>query len=316
MNFTQLGKTGIQVSPITFGGNIFGWTVDEQTSFKLLDHFISKEFNLIDTADIYSAWKPGNSGGESETIIGNWFKKRNNRNKVILATKVEMIELGGRQSLKKTYILKSVDQSLQRLKTDYIDLYQSHIDDADTPMEETLDTYAQLIKAGKIRSIGASNFTKERLEESFIISEKYNLPKYQTIQPLYNLYDRKDFEENLEEFTLKNKIGVINYYSLASGFLSGKYRSAEDLAKSARGGRVEDYLNERGFQILKGLDQVSKKYNCSIATVAIAWLLKRKSVTAPIVSATSIEQLDQVLSATKLNLDEDSIQILNNMSRY
>ncbi|WP_158796720.1 aldo/keto reductase [Pedobacter sp. L105] len=314
MEKRKLGNTDLLVAPVTFGGNVFGWTLDEKKSFEILDAFTAADFNFIDTADVYSRWKPGNQGGESETIIGNWTKSRKNRTKIILATKVGADMGDGKKGLSKKYILEAVDASLKRLQTDYIDLYQSHFDDPETPIEETLEAYDQLIKAGKIRWIGASNFTAERLKESLDISQRLSLPKYQSFQPEYNLYKREGFEKELEHFCLDNHIGVINYYGLASGFLTGKYRSEADLGKSPRGGGVKDFMNDRGFKILKALDEVSEQYNSSPASVALAWLIARPSVTAPIASVTSTGQLEDLTKAATLKLNVEDISILDEAS--
>ncbi|RZJ66698.1 MAG: aldo/keto reductase, partial [Flavobacterium sp.] len=261
MEKRQLGNTDLHVYPITFGGNVFGWTIDEKQSFELLDAFTGAGFNFIDTADVYSRWADGNKGGESETIIGNWMKKKKNRNDIVLATKVGSDMGDGKKGLSKKYILKAVDDSLKRLQTDYIDLYQTHFDDEGTPITETLEAYAQLIKEGKVRHIGASNLTPERLRESLQVAADNALPLYETFQPHYNLYEREKFENGLEPLCLGNSLGVLNYYSLASGFLTGKYRSKDDLDKSQRGAGVAKYLDDRGFKILAALDEVSKQLN-------------------------------------------------------
>jgi aryl-alcohol dehydrogenase-like predicted oxidoreductase len=316
MKKRRLGKSDLLVAPLAFGGNVFGWTIDEQTSFELLDAFVGAGFNLIDTADVYSAWAPGNTGGESETIIGRWLKRRGSREDVIIATKVGM-EMRGEKGLAKSYILRSAEESLRRLGTDYIDLYQSHQDDPLTPIEETLEAYAELIRQGKVRTIGTSNYNAQRLSESLRLSEQNGLPRYESLQPLYNLYDRAVFEAELEPLCLEQSVGVIGYYSLASGFLSGKYRSESDLGKSARGGGVgKKYLNERGFRILDALDKVSERLGSTPARVALAWLIARPSVTAPIASATSLEQLNDLIEATKLELDEASLRSLNQASSW
>ncbi|MBB6274850.1 aryl-alcohol dehydrogenase-like predicted oxidoreductase [Pedobacter cryoconitis] len=317
MEKRKLGNTDLLVSPVTFGGNVFGWTLDEKKSFEVLDGFVAAGFNFIDTADVYSRWVPENKGGESETIIGNWMKARNNRNQIILATKVgSNMALDGKKCLSKKYILEEVDASLVRLKTDYIDLYQSHYDDPETPVQETLEAYDQLIRAGKVRWIGASNFSPERFKESLETSERLSLPKYQTFQPEYNLYQREGFEKEMEHICLDNHIGVINYYSLASGFLTGKYRSEADLGKSQRGSAVKNYLNPRGFKILKALDEVSEQYNASVASVAIAWLIARPSVTSPIASVTSLNQLKDLIRAASLKLGIEDISILDEASAW
>jgi len=310
----KLGKSGLEVAPFALGGNVFGWTADEPTSFKILDAFVAHGFNLIDTANNYSRWVPGNRGGESETIIGKWFKQRGARDKVVIATKVGM-EMGpDEKGLSKAYILREVEASLKRLQTDYIDLYQSHTDDAATPQEETLETYAQLAKQGKVRVIGASNFTAERLAQSLEVSKAHAYPRYESLQPHYNLYERSEYESKLEPLCREKGIGVITYFSLARGFLTGKYRTEADLSKSPRGGGVKSNLNERGMRILAALDKVSKQYRSTPARVALAWLIARPSVTAPIASATSVEQLDDLAGAATLELDAASIGLLNQAS--
>jgi aryl-alcohol dehydrogenase-like predicted oxidoreductase len=316
MKKRPLGNSGIEVAPLAFGGNVFGWTIDEKQSFMLLDAFLAAGFNLIDTADVYSRWVPGNKGGESETIIGNWMRRRGNRDKVIVATKVGHDIGQGKKDLSEKHILQAVEKSLQRLQTDYIDLYQSHYDDPPTPVAETLEAYAKLVKEGKVRLIGASNFTPERLLRSLEASKQHGYPSYQTLQPLYNLYDREIFEKELEPICVEHGIGVISYYSLASGFLTGKYRSEEDLSKSARGAGNKKYLNEKGFRILSALDKVAEKFKSTPASISIAWLLAGHSVTAPIASATSIEQLGSLINATQINLDADSMILLNNASDW
>jgi aryl-alcohol dehydrogenase-like predicted oxidoreductase len=310
----KLGNSGLEVEPLMFGGNIFGWTVDEATSFQLLDGFIEAGFDFIDTADIYSAWVPGHKGGESETILGNWMKARGNRDKVIIATKVGMQLAEDKKGLSKAYILRAVEDSLTRLQTDYIDLYQSHRDDAETPLEETLEVYAELVKQGKVRVIGASNYNGERLAQALEVSAAHGYPRYESLQPHYNLYDRADYETDLEPLVLEKQIGVIPYFSLASGFLTGKYRSEADLSKSARGQGNKKYLNERGFSILAALDQVAEAHHATPAQVAIAWLIARPSITAPIASATSLTQLHDLVAATKLNLDASAIDVLDQAS--
>ena len=310
----KLGASGLAVGPLALGGNVFGWTADEFSSFQILDAFAASGLNLIDTADVYSKWAPGHQGGESETIIGKWLKRSGSRGKVIIATKAGM-EMGpNRKGLAKSYILRAAEDSLQRLQTDYIDLYQAHTDDPGTPLEETLEAFAQLIKQGKVRAIGASNYSAARLSEALRIAEQHGLPSYQSLQPLYNLCDRSDYETNLEPVCRKHGFGVITYFSLASGFLTGKYRSEADLSKSARGQAVKKYLNERGFRILLALDQVAEQYHSTPARVSLAWLMARPSVTAPIASATSLEQLTDLVEATKLALDPSAVEILNQAS--
>jgi len=310
-----LGKTDLNIAPIVFGGNVFGWTIDEQKSFEILDHFIETGFNFIDTADVYSRWVPGNKGGESETIIGNWLKKHNKRHDVILATKVGS-DMGQGKSLKKDYIINEVEHSLSRLQTDYIDLYFSHFDDETTPVEETLSAYETLIRAGKVRWVGASNFSADRLKESLLSSAANDLPKYQVYQPGYNLFDREEFERDHEKICLEHDLGVVTYYSLASGFLTGKYRSEDDLNKSQRGGGVKKYLNERGFKILKALDEVADKHHVEQASVALAWLIYHPSITAPIASITDLSQLKSFTEAANLKLTPEDISLLDKASIY
>jgi aryl-alcohol dehydrogenase-like predicted oxidoreductase len=296
------------------GGNVFGWTIDQPTSFQILDAFVDAGLNFIDTADIYSTWVPGHAGGESETIIGNWLKRSGKRSKIVLATKVGMQMGSGKKGLKKDYILEEVEDSLRRLQTDHIDLYQSHEDDPSTPLEETLGAYAQLIKEGKVRAIGASNYSAERLAESLRVSRQHGLPSYQCLQPKYNLVERAGYESELEPLILKEGIGVVPYYALASGFLTGKYRSEGDLGKSARGAGVKKYLDARGFRILAALDQVAAAHRSTPGKVALAWLMARPGITAPIASATSLAQLQDLLDSTNLDLDPASIEVLNQAS--
>jgi aryl-alcohol dehydrogenase-like predicted oxidoreductase len=314
MNKRKLGNSGLEIAPLVFGGNVFGWTVDEAASFKLLDAFVAAGFNAIDTADVYSKWVPGHTGGESETILGKWLKRGGNRNKVIIATKVGMEMAPDKKGLSKAYILRSAEDSLRRLQTDRIDLYQSHADDPDTAIDETLDAYAELIIKGKVRAIGASNYKADRLAAALEITKKARLPRYESLQPNYNLYDRADFEAELEPLCLKEGIGVINYFPLASGFLSGKYRKERDVEQRPRARLLKKYVNERGFTILNALDEVAKKYNATPARVSLAWLLARPSITAPIVSATSIEQLNDLIASVELKLDRASIELLNQAS--
>jgi aryl-alcohol dehydrogenase-like predicted oxidoreductase len=314
MKNRKLGNTGFEVSPLAFGGNVFGWTVDEATAFTLLDAFVASGFNLIDTADSYSRWVPGNSGGESETIIGKWLKRSGKRKKVLIATKVGS-EMGPKKKgLSKSYILSATEASLKRLQTNYIDLYQSHYDDPDTPLEETLEAYAQLIRQGKVRAIGASNYSAERLSAALELSEQKDYPSYRCLQTLYNLYDRDEYEKALRSLCLEKELGVLTYFSLASGFLTGKYRSKKDLSKSARSEMVRKYMNARGLRILKALDQVAKQNDAALATVALAWLIARPGIAAPIASATNLQQLKDLIKATKLRLDPSSIELLNQAS--
>ena len=315
MEKRQLGQSSLHVYPITFGGNVFGWTADEKTSFSLLDGFVGAGFNFIDTADVYSRWHPGNTGGESEVIIGNWLKARGGREKIVLATKLGIEMAPGKKGLSRKYMMQAVEDSLRRLQTDYIDLYQSHRDDPETPIEETLSAYADLIKQGKVREIGASNFSAERMAESLKISIEKGLPRYQSLQPQYSLVERTEFEGPLEELCLREKIGVIGYYSLASGFLTGKYRSKADMEGRLRGARVEKYLNDYGFGVVAALDDVAKRYNVKPGQVAIAWLIARPSVTAPIASATNLEQLKELMGAAEVTLDAAAIQQIDAASK-
>lgn len=316
MEKRQLGESDLYVYPITFGGNVFGWTIDEKQSFEILDAFTGAGFNFIDTADVYSRWGEGNMGGESETIIGNWLQKRGRRDDVIIATKVGSDMGDGKKGLKKAYILQAVEDSLSRLKTDYIDLYQTHFDDVETPVDETLEAYAQLVKDGKVRYIGTSNMTPERLMQSLQVSAQKGFPVYQSVQPHYNLYDRAGYESTLEPLCLGNKLGVIPYWSLASGFLTGKYRSATDFGKSPRGGGMEKYLDERGHKILAALDAVASELNTTQAAVALAWLIHRPGITAPIVSATSLNQLDSIIQAPQLDITAPLLASLTAESAY
>jgi len=314
MELRPLGRSGIDVPKLCVGSNVFGWTADETASFRILDAFAEAGLTFIDTADVYSSWVPGNSGGESEAIIGRWMKERGNRGGIILATKVGS-EMGpGRKGLSRGYIRSAVEDSLRRLQTDVIDLYQSHRDDPETPQEETLGAYGDLIREGKVRAIGASNFTRERLESSLAISARHGLPRYESLQPLYNLHDRSDYETGLEAYCRREEVGVIPYYGLASGFLTGKYRSEADFGKSQRGGRMDKYLDARGRRILEALDHVSERYGANPARVALAWLMARPGLTAPIASATSVEQVRDLVASTELDLDEDAVSTLDRAS--
>jgi len=314
MKKRSLGNSGLEVAPLAFGGNVFGWTADAQTSFRLLDAFVAAGFNLIDTADVYSKFAPGNHGGESETIIGRWLKQGNRRDKVIIATKVGLEMEPDAKGLSKAYILRAAENSLRRLQTDYIDLYQSHRDDPGTSLDETLQAYAQLMEQGKVRAVGASNYSAERLSYAMTLSRRHELPRYECLQTEYNLYDRAEYEKTLEPVCIENGLGVLSYFSLASGFLTGKYKSETDVADKARGDFVKKYLNERGLKIIDTLKQVAKRLHAAPAQVALAWLLARPTVTAPIASATSLEQLKELIGATRLKLDEASIGLLNRAS--
>lgn len=314
MKTRKLGKTGMEISPLVLGGNVFGWTVDQPKSFQLLDEFVGAGFNAIDTADTYSRWAPGHKGGESELIIGEWMKRSGNRKRVIVATKVGMDMGPAGKGLSKAHILRSAENSLHRLQTDYIDLYQSHTDDPETPLEETLAAYAQLINQGKVRAIGASNHKAERLAEALKTSRECGLPEYQTLQPNYSLVERAEYENNLRPLCEKEGLGVISYFPLAAGFLTGKYRSEKDAEGKARGRNVTKYLNERGFKILAALDQVAKKYNATPARVSLAWVMSRPSITAPIASATNLDQLKDLIASVELALDAESVGLLNQAS--
>jgi aryl-alcohol dehydrogenase-like predicted oxidoreductase len=316
MRMRPLGQSGISIAPMMLGGNVFGWTADEAMSHRILDAFVDAGLNAIDTADMYSRWVPGHKGGESETIIGTWFAKSGKRDKVVLATKVGMDMGPGGSGLSAAHIVKSVEGSLKRLKTDRIDLYQSHKDDPATPHEETLRAYEGLIAAGKVRAIGASNYTGARLGEALSVSAGKKLPRYESLQPHYNLYDRADYEKDLEPLVLKEKIAVIPYYGLAKGFLSGKYRSAADLGKSPRGAGISGYLDARGLGILKALDEIAAGHGANPAQVALAWLIARPSITAPIASATSPAQLGDLLAATRLALSAEEVRALDTASAY
>jgi aryl-alcohol dehydrogenase-like predicted oxidoreductase len=311
MERRTLGNSGLEIAPLIFGGNVFGWTVDEPSAFTLMDAFLASGFNCIDTADSYSTWVPGNRGGESETIIGKWMKLRGNRASVVIATKVGSEIDREKKGLSKSYILRAAEDSLRRLQTEYIDLYQTHRDDPDTPVEETLEAYALLVQQGKVRAIGASNLTAERLTASLEASDRKGYPRYQTMQPHYNLCERVGYEKDLERLCRAQKLAVIPYYPLASGFLTGKYRSENDLSKSTRGAGVRKYFNQRGFHIIAALDAVALRLRSTPAAVALAWLLARPGITAPIVSATSLRQWKELAAAPGIRLDSSSIELLN-----
>lgn len=308
----NIGTSNLQVAPLVFGANVFGWTADERTSFSILDAFVEHGLNFLDTADSYSHWANGNQGGESETVIGKWFKQSGKRDKIVLATKVGMWKQ--RPGLSAANIEAAVNDSLRRLQTDHIDVYFSHLDDDKTPFEETAGAYQKLIKAGKVRVIGASNFTGERLAAALKVSKDAGLPAYQVLQPEYNLYDRAAYETDLEPVAQANKLAVVTYFSLASGFLSGKYRSKADAAKGARSALVDKYFNERGLRIVDTLVDVAKRNGTTPATVALAWIIARPSVTAPIASATSVEQLESLAAATRLQLSSEDMKLLNEAS--
>lgn len=315
MQKRKIGRSDLKVAPLGLGGNVFGWSADEKASFAVLDAFVAKGFNLIDTADVYSAWKPGNKGGESETIIGKWMKARGNRSSIVLTTKVGS-EMGpGKKGLSRAYIASAVEASLKRLQSDYIDLYLSHWEDPAVDSEETLGIYAELVKAGKVRVIGNSNHSAATMRQALAISAKHKWPRFENLQTHYNLYDRSGYESELEGFCRENDIGVTSYFSLAKGFLSGKYRKPADFAKSAaRGDDMKNYLNDRGLRILSSLDTVAKARNATPAQVAIAWLIARPGLVAPIASATSVEQLQDLIKATEVALSSGDVDQLNQAS--
>jgi aryl-alcohol dehydrogenase-like predicted oxidoreductase len=317
METRKLGTTNLQVAPLMLGGNVFGWTIDAETSFRILDAFVDAGFNFIDTADVYSAWKPGNAGGgQSETILGQWFARSGKRDKVVLATKVGMDLGDGKKGLSRDYIIQAAEASLKRLQTDHIDLYQSHTDDQTVPLEETLSAYRALIEQGKVTIIGASNYKAGRLREAVELSKRESLPTYQTLQPEYNLYDRQDFEQNLQPVAQELCLGVVPYFSLASGFLTGKYKSKADTEGKNRGSRVTKYFDDRGMKILKALDELSAETGAAQATIALAWLLAQPTILAPIASATSTDQLQALLAAPNLTLTEAQLQTLTQASAY
>ncbi len=314
MQKRALGKSGLEIVPLVFGGNVFGWTADDATSFRLLDAFVDRGFDAIDTANVYSVWIPGHQGGESETILGKWFAQSGKRDKVVLATKVGFKMGDGSQGLKKGYIQRSVEDSLKRLQTEVIDLYQSHTDDAETPLEETLIAYDELIKSGKVRAIGASNYKGDRLAKAEEVAEQHSLSAYTTLQPEYNLYDREKYERDLAPIAERFGLGVIPYFSLASGFLTGKYQSLDDTKGAKRGSRVEKYFDDRGMRILKALKTVSEETGAQQASVALAWLLAQPTITAPIASATTVEQMDALFAAVDLKLSKEHVDALTQAS--
>jgi aryl-alcohol dehydrogenase-like predicted oxidoreductase len=316
MEMRTLGRSGLKVCPLMLGGNVFGWTADEKTSFRILDRFVDAGGNFIDTADVYSRWAEGHAGGESETVLGNWFKSSGKRDQVVLATKVGMDMGDGKQGLKAGYIRRAVEASLQRLQTDRIDLYQSHKDDTDTPLAETLDAYAQLIQEGKVRSIGASNYKADRLREALELAETHSLPRYESLQPHYNLMERGDYEQSLAPVVEEFGLGVVPYFALAAGFLTGKYHSKQDIAGKARGRMVEKYANEQGFAVVKALEEVAQEVGGNPAQVSLAWLMAQPTITAPIASATSLEQLEDLIRATELRLSDGALQKLNAATKH
>jgi len=317
MEKRKLGKSELLVSTLMFGGNVFGWTIDEKESFKILDSFVDAGFNFIDTADTYSRWVPGNKGGESETIIGNWMKKNGKRKEVLIATKLGGDVGKGKKDLSAQYVKEASEASLKRLQTDHIDLYQTHYDDLDTPVEETMTALNELIKEGKVRYIGASNLSAERIKASNEFARKNNLQPYISLQPLYNLYDRQKLEHEYLKLVTEEDLAVLPYYALASGFLSGKYRNENDLQKSARGeGIGKKYLNERGYTILSAMDKVAAEQKVPLSEVAIAWLLQKPFITSAIVSATNEKQLQELINATNLKLTNEQMKELDDASEY
>lgn len=315
MKMRRLGTSNIQVAPLALGGNVFGWTADKNTSFSILDAFVDFGFNLIDTANIYSTWVPGNKGGESESIIGEWIKISGKRDQILIATKVGM-EMVGFKGLKKDQIFQSVEASLLRLQTDRIDLYQAHKDDLETPLEETLTAFDQLIRQGKVRAIGASNYEAERLHQALSISESLGITSFVSLQPYYNLYDRERFEKKSQALCVEKHLGILPYFPLAQGFLTGKYRLSQDLNKSLRGKSIERYLDDRGMRILDALDIISKQHHVVPAAIALAWLLQRKGVCAPLASVTSVKQLTELTKAPHIKLSSEEIRKLDDASSY
>jgi aryl-alcohol dehydrogenase-like predicted oxidoreductase len=314
MEKRRLGRTDLRIAPLVLGGNVFGWTADKTRSFELLDRFVGAGFNAIDTADVYSAWAPGNKGGESETIIGEWMRSRGSRERVIVITKVGSPMGPGKKGLSPAYIEEACEASLKRLGVEAIDLYLSHWPDPDTPYEHTLSGYDKLLKKGKVRFVGASNLNAEQLGAALAVARRNNLPRYDVLQPEYNLYDRGGFDGPLRELCMAEEIGVITYFSLAKGFLSGKYRSEADLGQSPRGGGVKAYLNERGKRILSALDEVSRRLSAKPAEVALAWLMQRPGVTAPIASATNLDQIESLIKAASLSLPSTDVKALDEAS--
>jgi aryl-alcohol dehydrogenase-like predicted oxidoreductase len=313
----RLGRSELEVSNLCLGGNVFGWTVDEAMSFRLLDAWVDAGMNFVDTADVYSRWVHGHAGGESETILGKWFRQSGKRNRVVLATKVGMAmgDTDADKGLSKARIRSAVEASLRRLRTDVIDLYQAHTDDANTPLEETLAAFAELIQEGKVRAIGASNYSAPRLREALAASAAAGLPRYESLQPLYNLMERPAYEDALEQVCVDNKLGVLNYYALASGFLTGKYRSSADLGKSVRSGGAKKYLDDRGKAVLGALDAVAGTVGATPGQVALAWQIARPSITAPIASASTPAQLEELIGAARLRLDTPSIELIDRVTR-
>ncbi|HUR90314.1 MAG TPA: aldo/keto reductase [Ramlibacter sp.] len=315
MNTRELGRSGMTVSPICLGGNVFGWTADERTSFSILDAWVDAGFNFIDTADVYSRWATGHTGGESETVIGKWIRQSGKRDKVVIATKVGFDMGEGKGGLSPKWIAQAVEDSLRRLNVEQIDLYQAHKDDEATDLQATLEAFGKLVEQGKVRVIGASNYSAARLQEALAVSQRMGLPRYESLQPLYNLYDRAVYEKELQPLCVKEGIGVINFYSLAAGFLSGKYRTPEDATKSARGANtVKKYLNDRGLKIISALDEASKRTGAPHARIAIAWVMAQPGIASPIASASNVDQLNEITKAAELKLDAQTMKLLNEAS--
>ncbi|MEX6507160.1 aldo/keto reductase [Jiella sp. M17.18] len=311
MDKRKLGRSDISIAPIVFGGNVFGWTADRETSFALLDRFVEAGFNAVDTADVYSAFAPGNEGGESETIIGEWIASRKRRDDLVILSKVAKWQK--HKGLSQANIMAAIDSSLKRLKTDHIDVYFAHEDDKSVPLEETLGAFARLVDAGKVRVLGASNYEAARVEEALTVSEANGWPRYEVLQPEYNLYARGDFEGPLKETAQKHGLGVVTYFSLASGFLTGKYRSKADIQGANRERMLGGYFDDggKGQRILKALDAVAKDTGAKPAEIALAWLIAKDAVTAPIASATSVKQLDETLGAAKVTLSGEQMRVLD-----
>jgi aryl-alcohol dehydrogenase-like predicted oxidoreductase len=317
MLMRTLGRTDMQVAELCLGGNVFGWTADEQTSFAVLDAYHEGGGNFIDTADTYSTWVPGHEGGESEAVLGRWMSARRNRDRVIIATKLgsRMNNDPHRQGLSRQYMLKEVEDSLRRLQTDYIDLYQAHRDDLDTPLEETMATFNEMIQQGKVRSIGASNYSAARLAEALKVSDQHGYARYQSLQPPYSLVNREEYERDLKQLCIEQRLSVITYSSLASGFLSGKYRQGQDMPSSPRAKGIQQrYMNEHGFRILEEVDRIARAHNATPSQVSLAWILAQPGITAPIASATTVEQTRELLGAVSLKLTDEEIQSLDRVS--
>jgi aryl-alcohol dehydrogenase-like predicted oxidoreductase len=319
MEMRKLGRTGLKVAALCLGGNVFGWTLDQKGSFTVLDAYMDAGGNFIDSADVYSTWVPGNKGGDSELILGKWMKERGNRDKVIMATKVGSAMGSGpnEKGLSRKHIMDGVEASLRRLQTDYIDLYQSHNDDPNTPLEETLRAYEDLIRQGKVRYIGASNYSAWRMTKALWVSDRLGLNRYECIQPVYHLANRQEYERELEPLCLDQEIGVITYSSLASGFLSGKYKQGQEMPKTARAQNVQRrYMNEKGFRVLTAVEQIAAVHQATPSQIALAWIIQRPGITAPIASATSVEQLNELLGAFEVELDKPDIEALDAASSW